>query len=220
MINKLYSSISFRSNDLFKGIPALNPDYTTEESKAKTVTVLGSSKSSDAILNAMDLCSKTSKVLVNKGYNILTGCGTKGIMGSAHFAASESSAIDISTGKPKQNLAIVVEPAWGDEDLEHCTPIGKATSEADRIEKFGKTSNTFLIFPGSATTIQEAVSLIQQNEYSKDQPLKKILLVGKKYFEGLKIQYDKLAESKLLKHKPDELFKVVDSEDEILKEIK
>ena len=220
MLSRINTSISFKSSDLFKNIPSLNPEYTQEENKAKTVTILGSSKATDAILDSMDLCSKVTKDLINNGYNILTGCGAYGIMGAAYNAASENSVKDIETGKPKQNLAIVMEPAWGDEDIEHCIPIGKSTSESDRIDKFSKTSNTILVFPGSATTIQEATSLIQKNEYTKNEPLKKIILVGQKFFEGLKLQYDQLAEAKLLKHKPEELFTVVNSEEEILEQIK
>ena len=198
----------------------MNEKYTTLESKANTVTIMGSSKDTDGILDAMDLCSKVTKDLINIGYNINTGCGAKGIMGAAYNAAKENSAIDNETGKPLQNLSILVEPVWGDEDIENCVPIGKATSESDRIEKFGKTSNTFLIFPGSATTLLEASSLIQKNEYApKNEPLKKLILVGEDFFAGTVKQYQSLYDAKLLKHTPDELFKVVDTKGEILNEL-
>ena len=49
---------------------------------------------------------------------------------------------------------------WGDEDTEHCIPLTVANSEADRIEKFAQVSNTMLIFPGSAGTLQEATTSI------------------------------------------------------------
>lgn len=225
MLNSL--SLNIGKNIKFKGfqedleaIPPLEEKYTTAESKANTVTVLGSSKATDSILDSMDLCSKVTKDLVQGGYSILTGCGSNGIMGSAYNAAKENSAKDIKTGKPSQNLAIIMEPAWGDEDLENCTAIGKTKSEAERIVKFRNTSDNFLVFPGSATTMQEAVSLIQQNEYSpKNEPLKKIILVGRDFFAGLAKQYQNLYDSKLLKHSPDELFKVVDTEPEILNEL-
>ena len=214
-------NISFKSNsDVLERIPTLDERYTTAESKAKTVTILGSSKTSDSILSAMNLCSRLTKDLVAKGYNIQTGNGKYGIMGSAYRTAQKASACDIFSHKPTQNLAIVTDPLYGIEDLKNCTLIGKATSEADRIDKFSKTSDTFVIFPGSAATLQEAASLIRQNEYMPpDKPLKKIILVGKKYFAGIAQQYRQIFNSKLLKHKQKELFKVLDTKDEVLKEI-
>ena len=218
------SSTTFKSNfnGMFDKIPALDERYTTAESKAKTITVLGSSKSTESILDAMDLCSRLTKDLVLNGYNILSGCGSSGIMGAAYNAAKENSIKDLKTGKPIQNLSVIMDPPWGDENIEDCIPIGKATSEAERISaKFKKASETFVIFPGSATTLEEATSLIQQNEYApKNEPLTKIILVGKEFFGGLTQQYQKLFDSKLLKHSPEELFKVLNTKDEILKEIR
>jgi len=223
MINKLYGiNTSFRGNfqDAMAAVPELDEKYTTPDNRAKTVTILGSSRTSDSILNSMDLCSKLTADLIRGGYNIQTGCGANGIMGSAYNSAKENSKKDVETGKPAQNLAIIMEPAWGDEDLENCVPIGKATSEDERLTKFKRTSDTFVVFPGSATTIEETALLIQQNEYShRGTPLKKIILVSNEFFSGLKQQYQKLFESKLLKHSPEELFTVLDSEEEILNEI-
>jgi len=225
LLSRIYlNNITFKSNfnEAFKAIPSLDEKYTTQESKAKTITILGSSKSTDAILESMDLCSKVTKDLVLSGYNILSGCGSNGIMGAAYNAAKENSIKDIKTGKPLQNLSVIMDPPWGDENIDDCIPIGKATSEAERIAiKFKKASDTFVIFPGSATTLEEATSLIQQNEYApKNEQLKKIILVGKEFFSGLTLQYQKLFDSKLLKHSPEELFKVLNSKDEILKEIR
>ena len=169
----------------------------------------------------MDLCSETIKAIVRSGRNILSGCGADGIMGVTYNTARKYSKTDPDTGKPLQNLAIVVEPPWGDEDVENCIPIGKAESEADRISKFADTSDSFIVFPGSVTTLQEAVSLIQKNEFMpKDKPLKKIILVGSNFFAGLKMQYDKLFKSGLLVyHSPEELFTICDTIDEILREL-
>lgn len=223
MIKKLNCiNISFKSNftDQMASIPEVDERFTTPESRAKTITILGSSKSTDEILASMDLCSKLTADLVRGGYNISTGCGAHGIMGSAYNSAKETSIKDIQTGRPLQNLAIIMEPAWGDEDLENCVPIGKSASEADRIAKFRKTSDAFVVFPGSATTLQESVSLIQQNEYApKNESLKKIILVGKEFFDGLAQQYQKLFDSKLLKHSPEELFTILNSKEDILKNI-
>ena len=59
--------------------------------------------------------------------------------------------------------------------------IDKATSEGDRIEKFCKVSNTFILFPGGTTTMQEATTLIQHNKYSKTGNLLTIILFGREY---------------------------------------
>jgi len=223
MLNKLSPiNMAFKGTfqETFNTSPRLDKKYTTTENKTKTITVLGSSKTRDSILDSMDLCSKVTKDLVNSGYNILTGCGLGGIMGSAYNAAKDSSVINIKTGKPSQNLVILAQPEWHTEDVENCTIIGKANTEAERIEKFGKTSDTFLIFPGSATTLQEVTTLIQKNEHPQNnEPLKKIILVGKDSFSGLTKQYQAIDQAKFMAHKPDELFKVVDTEEEILNEL-
>jgi len=205
-------------SDKFAHIPILNPNYTTPESKAKTVTILGSSKTSDALSEYMDLCSKVTKSLMENGYNIVSGCGANGIMGATYKAAKDNSLKD-SFGKPLQNLAIVVEPAWGDEDIENCIPVGKATSESDRISKFCKVSDHFIVFPGGESTLLETTSLIQKNKYpEKGEPFKRIILVGQQIFSGLVNQYQSFFELGTVSKPPEQLFKVLNSEKEILKE--
>lgn len=227
MIDKISSAkIAFRANynfeDEWNKIPNRIPKkYTKQENTSKTIVIMGSSKTTEPITDAVNLCADVTKLSFWGGYNIATGCGSNGIMGVAYNAAKENSVKDIKTGKTLQNLAIVMTPPWGDEDIKNCIPICKANSEANRISKFKKIANTFVIFPGSATTIQEATSLIQQNEYAKkEEPLKKIILVGKEFFKGLSVQYQTLFGSKLLKHSPDELFKVLNNKEEILEEVK
>lgn len=83
-------------------------------------------------------------------------------MGEVYNSAKEASIKD-AVGKPLQNLAIIVQPLWGDENLQDCIPIGKANSESERILKFTQVADNFVIFPGSATTLQEATTLIQNN---------------------------------------------------------
>lgn len=67
-------------------------------------------------------------------------------MGEVYNAAKEVSMKD-STGKPLQNLAIIVEPLWGDENLHDCIPIGKANSEAESYLNlmYNKNSKTKLL---------------------------------------------------------------------------
>ena len=204
--------------DALRNIPALNKNYTHPEMRAKAVVVLGSSKTTEPLMEYMDLCAKTTKDLVNQGYNIVTGCGTRGIMGAAYNAARESSALNLE-GKPIQNLSIIVNPLWGDENLEDCLVIGKAASESERIVKFTKVADNFVIFPGGATTFQEAATLIRLNVHSLESGVKKIVLVGKEFFAGLKQQYESMANMGLLRKKPDEIFKILSEKQEIVNEI-
>ena len=190
--------------------------YKTQHARENTVAVLGSSKTVDEILDYMDICSNSTKALVLGGKNLVHGCGTMGIMGAAYDSGYKYSKRDINNN-PEQNLAIVTEPLWGNEDLEHCIPIACATSEADRIDKFTEVADTVLIFPGSAGTMQEATTLISKNYYGNPQDRKKIILVGKDFFKGLIEQYNKLYETGLIKCSPEKLFSVADSEDEINK---
>mgnify|MGYP005774879139 FL=1 len=193
--------------------------YLTRQSKDNTVGILGSSKSTDEILDYMDKCSQITKALVLGGKNIVHGCGNSGIMGAAYKSAKTYSQKDID-GRPAQNLAIIAKPLWGDEDLENCIPLTYSNSEAERIEKFAQVANTFVIFPGSSTTLQEATTLITKNYYGNPQDKKQIILVGRDFFKGLVEQYQKLYETKLIKCPPEELFRVVDNEDELNKLIK
>lgn len=196
----------------FDEIPSLDERYTAPESRSRTVTVLGSSRAADPIRRHMDLAARIAGELVRRGYNILSGCGNAGIMGAAYDAAAAAS----KAAGAGENLAIVVTPAWGDENLADARAIGIADSEAARIEKFRKVSDTFLVFPGGASSLQEASTLIAQNERRGGAAPKRILFVGRDFYRGLEAQYDRLYAQGLLAAKPRELFQVVDSADEII----
>lgn len=103
---------------------------------------------------------------------------------------------------------------YGDEDTDNCIPLMAANNEAERTEKFMEVADTIIIFPGSVTTLQEAATMITKNYYGKEDK-KKIILVGKEFFEGLIKQYNHLYETGLIKSKPSELFTIVDSKEEI-----
>jgi len=202
--------ISFQAK-IPKAIPQ---KYLTKESKDNTVAIMGSSKKTDKILEYMDICANSTRAIVKSGKNIVHGCGNAGIMGEA-YVAGEINSIKDNHGTPVQNLAIIANPLWGDEDLDNCVPLLSSNSEAERIEGFSKVANTFVIYPGSATTLQEVTTLIAKNYYGKKENKKKIILVGSEFFKGLKEQYDELYRSKLISCPPSELFTIVDSEEEI-----
>ena len=204
--------------DIFKDIPSLDTKYTKPQQTQKTVAILGSSKTTEPLMEYMELCSQTTKELVKNGYNIVTGCGTNGIMGAAYNAAKEASAVNLE-GKPIQNLAIIVKPLWGDENLKDCVIIGKASSEAERIIKFTKVADNFVFFPGGTTTLQEAATIIRYNVHSEENKFKQIILVGKEYFAGLKHQYETMAKMQLVKKAPETIFKILSEKNEIVKAI-
>ena len=151
--------------------------YKTKEAKDNTVAILGSSKKTDEILEYMEMCANSTRALVKSGKNIVHGCGNAGIMGEAYVAGQINSVKD-KHGSPVQNLAIIANPLWGDEDLDNCVPLVSTNSEAERIEKFAEVANSVVIYPGSATTLQEAATLIAKNYYGKPENRKKIILVG------------------------------------------
>lgn len=190
----------------------INEKYKSPESRKETVAVLGSSKSAEEIMDYMEMCANSTRVLVLNGKNMVHGCGSDGIMGEVYRSAYNYSRKN-SDGKPVQNLAILA--GWPDEDKKHCIPIAVAKSEADRIEKFAQVADTMLIFPGGAGTLQEAATFISNNYYGKPENRKKIILVGSDFFKGLVEQYNQLYKAGMIKNKPEELFTVVDSEKEI-----
>ncbi|MCD7780031.1 MAG: LOG family protein [Candidatus Gastranaerophilales bacterium] len=192
----------------------ISSKYLSPESRKNTVGILGSSKSTDEITDYMTACADITKGIILSGKNIVHGCGNQGIMGTAYDAGKTYSKKD-KDGKPEQNLAIIANPLWGDEDLDNCIPLTSTNSEAERIEKFAQVANSFVIFPGSSTTLQEAATLITKNYYGKSEDKKQIILVGKDFFKGLQEQYQKLYDCKLIKCPPEELFTIVDNEEEI-----
>ena len=191
-------------------------NFSTNYSKENNVAILGSSKEtrSYSVLDAMDKASEVAKQLVLSGKNVVTGCGSDGVMGKAYYSAAQYSTKD-ENGRPEQNVVILKRPFWGDEDIENCTIFGSEKTEAARIERFIETADSFIIFPGGPGTLQEATTIISNNYYNKENP-KKVFLVDNKYFEGLNKQYWDMYVAGLIKQKPSELYTLVNDVDEIL----
>ena len=211
------NNTSFRNSvDLINTIPGLNPIYTIKVSKQNTVAILGSSASSEPLEKYLKASSDITRHFIENGFDVVHGCGSQGIMGVVYKPAQTHFIKDFQ-GKPVQNLAIV-EPLYGDENLVDCSSIGKANSEAERITKFTKVADNFVIFPGSATTLQETTTLIQNNSYCKDGEVKKVILFDAGFWEGLVSQYKKLFDMKLLKENPiGKLFHIANSKEEVIK---
>ena len=194
-------------NSCFVSNIYFNRNYKKED----TITILGSSKTTPSIERYLEMCSEVAKSAVIADKNILTGCGDKGIMGSAYYTAAKYSTRN-DENKPEQNIVILKDPLWGDEDLENCVIVGVQPSEAHRIQNFIETSNSFVFFPGGAGTLQEATTIISNNNYAKDS--KKVILVGKDFFKPLDEQYQNMYSAGLLNKRPDELYAIVDSSKE------
>ena len=190
------------------------PSFKFKIEKDKNVAILGSSKSSDALLPDIVKVSKITREIVTSGKNIVTGCGTKGIMGQAYYTAAGYSETD-KFGIPTQNYVILKSPLWGDEDIKNCRIISTQTTEGRRIESFIESANKFVIFPGGPGTIQEASTLIANNYYNKEDK-KDIILVNKEYFKPLDEQYKKMYDMGLLKVEPEKLYTITDDIDKVM----
>lgn len=191
---------------ILRRTPVIDGRYFSPENKAKNVVILGSSQNSKEIDKYLQACSDITRHFIENGLNIVHGCGTKGIMGEVYETAQKYSIKD-AKNKPIQNLGIITEQLWGNENLTDCVLIGKASSEGDRVEKFAKISDKFLIFPGSGGTIQEASTLVSKNVYG-EKPLN-IVLFGSDFWKPFEMMYKKIAEFDLLKNK--HLFDIVDN---------
>lgn len=215
-INPYFNNVvSFKNNSSNINNPLeIKDEYVSSDSKKKTVTILGISNNAESLKEPIKKTFRIARELVNRGYNILTGCGAKGIMGAAYKGALSA---EKDPENPKKNLAVLVNPPWEEGDQEHCVVISKpASSEADRIENgFSKASNNFLIFPGGPCSIQEASALIAKNKHLKGSEHLNIFLVGSDYYRGLIQQYDDMEKLGTLGIERENLFKVIEP-DEIL----
>ncbi|MBR1618926.1 LOG family protein [bacterium] len=199
---------------ILRRTPTIDSRYYLPALKDKSVVILGSSKNSAQLDKYLQACSDITRHFVESGFNIISGAGTKGIMGEAYNTAYKYSKKD-AQNRPVQNLGVLTEQLWGDENLQDCIIVGKAKNESERIEKFAKLSDKFVIFPGSAGSIHEATALVSGNVYSSEP--KKIALFGKDFWEKFEDVYKKIAEFDLLKRPLDEIFKIVNSKDEVIK---
>ena len=191
--------------------------FKANQNKENNVAILGSSKTTEAIVPELVKTARITREIISSGKNIVTGCGSKGVMGQAYYTAAAFSTRN-KDNIPEQNLAILKEPLWGDEDLKNCKVVATANSEANRIEKFIETADHFVIFPGGPGTIQEASTLISNNYYNKENK-REIILVGSKYFSGLDEQYKKMHESGLIKGELSSLYTLTDDIDKVIEKI-
>lgn len=208
MVNKITYANKFQYkptctiHEIIKQLPDLDEGYTTLESRAKTVGTFGSSRVSTEILSDIQLSPLLIKDILSNKRNIVHGGGSYGLMGTFTTSGRIHSTKDHS-GKPLQNLAIIMNPPYGDEDIHSCLPIGTAPTEEARVQKFMQVADTFLIQKGSTATLKEATSVVGTN--------KNIILIGKEFFAGLKKQYQQLFTAGYIEYKPEDLFELFDA---------
>lgn len=188
--------------DVIDGIPDLDIAHTTPESMRTTVATWGSSKKTPQILGDMASSRLIIKDVVQSGLNIVSGCGSNGLMGTFLYTADKFSRRD-SAGRPIQNLVLIKDPPYGDEDVKVCVPIGKAPTEEARIAKFMRVADNVIVQKGSTATLKEAVLAIGQG--------KNMVLVGKKFFAGLARQFDSLFRGGFTEVPAEDLFCRVDA---------
>lgn len=180
------------------GVPMLNERYTTAQSRAKTVAILGSSSNNETITEAIGIAGAVAKSVVERGGNIVSGAGVAGVMGAAYVAAREAAKGE-GAG---ENLTLIKTPPWGDEDFSGARAIGQASSEEARLEKFAQVAATVVAFPGGAGTALELVKLVNLYAYpAKGQvlPERVVVVGGDTHWAGLKLMLESMVKNGLTK---------------------
>lgn len=214
--------VSFKGCDdrprTYESIPTqLDKIYTTN--KADTVTIWGASRESENIKKDLLLAEEISTASIERGKNVVTGAGDKGIMGHASRAAEAAYQKGIALGKKVgQSLAIII-PKWRDSDFSLYKAVLQVDTEPQRTQAFQEMSNTFNIFVGGATTIQESSTLIANKVINNvSEPL--IEFMDKDVYEGLDQQYQTLERYGYLGTlKTTDLYNIVDSKEDYIKDL-
>ena len=189
------------------GSLAIDPAYETETQRLKTVTILGASGDSNAVERFSRAAEESSRGLVTRGYNILTGGGNQGIMGAAGRGAALPEDLTATMG---EHRVILVPAAWAPVDLRTARVIATVQSEQERIELFQRVSATFLVFPGGAGTLQELCTLIASVRYGGSGTPLRIILVDRVFYEDFVTFLNKLETSGVLGARVDDLLRVVE----------
>lgn len=196
-------------------IPVLDPAYLSAASRAKTVIICGASSSKPGTVAYEPMAAAVSRAVVGAGGNVLTGCGSGGTMGAAYYAAADAAQAE-GAG---ENLAIVKQPAWGDEDLANARVLATAQTEEARFDLFQKLGATLVLFPGGAGTLLEVAKAVEGAAYPRpgQPPFDTIVLVGTAFYAGLRLQLDALVEAGTMKAEVRSRFTFVDDAEELVR---
>lgn len=153
------------------------------------------------------LAEKTARMLVKKGYSIITGAGS-GIMEAANKGAKEGKGESIGL-----NILIPVRQ----KPNKYLTSVMEFRYFFCRKVMFAKYCKAFIVFPGGFGTLDEfseAITLIQTGRIT---PFP-VILIGKDYWKGLvDWMKDTLIKNRTISKKDLKIFKMVDTPQEALK---
>jgi uncharacterized protein (TIGR00730 family) len=182
--------------------------FETLEKTKKAVTVWGSArvKENDHWYRK---AVKTGKLLVNKGYSVITG-GGPGIMEAANRGASEAKG---------NSIGLNIELPAEQKPNPYIKTLVSFRYFFTRKVMFVKYTKGFIIFPGGFGTLDEfteAITLVQTQIIYKFP----VVLVGREYWQGL-VDWIKenLVGNGYIKNKDMLIFSVVDEPEEAIQQI-
>ncbi|MEI8390743.1 MAG: hypothetical protein WCG23_12775 [bacterium] len=177
-------------------VPAeINYKYSTPESREKTIAILGASVDSQELSPYTKQANSLARELVARGYNIVTGAGSAGIMGAANKGGHEAE-LNPENKNHGECLGLMTQEAWGNEDYRNCNIIKRAGDDFTRIADFDKVAKHIVAFPGGAMTVAEATSFIAKARYEKGDKKPDVSFIGP--YQGLDFQYETLEKIKTL----------------------
>ncbi len=197
-------------------VPSLEARYAEPASRKKTVIICGGSSSKPGVVAYEPFTAKLADRVIRAGGNIVTGAGEHGPMGSA-FRAGAAAALAPNTG---ENLSVMRDPGWGDENFKDARAVGKAPSDELRFDKFEQLGATVVIAPGGVGALLEGVKALYSVAYPNPSlpPFDDILVVGD-YYRHLKGMVDEMVSAGTLSTAAAAKVRFVPADDRIIDEI-
>lgn len=209
--------ISFKQNKptKFEEVPEkFDPKYLTQQSRDKTVAILGASRGNEKLDPYKIQAEYLAATLVKRGYNVVTGAATAGIMDAADKGAYSA---EIDPENKNHGKCLGIASGWSNEDYQKCHMIKKSKDDFARILDFDKVAKNIVVFPGGTTTMAEATTLITRAKYEEDPEKKPVVsLIGP--FQAFDRQYEKFEEMGTVTPKRDKLYKLYDEVDTLIDE--
>lgn len=175
----------------------------------KAVTIFGSARLPKTH-KMYKLAEKTAFLLGKEGYSVITG-GGPGIMEAANKGAKEAKA---------ESIGLNIELPFEQVPNRFITLLIDFHYFFCRKFMFLKYAKAFVIFPGGFGTLDElfeSITLVQTHRM-KSFP---VILVGKKFWHGMNgWLHSMLLKEKCISKEDFDIFKIVDTPEEILQEIK
>ncbi len=183
--------------------------FETLAEVAPAVSIFGSARASPAD-KIYKIAEEIGRLLVRNGYAVITGAGP-GIMEAANKGASEAG------GK---SIGLNIELPMEQKPNPYVKTLLRFRYFFVRKVMFVKYASAFVVLPGGFGTLDEffeALTLIQTDRVE----LFPVILVGKKYWSGLKKWMDEsLLGDKMIDSSDMDIFSIVDTPAEVIKAIK